>query len=824
MLDSGMLGNDQNDIDIALPEGEQPSAEPAAADKPAAAPSRKERREAIAQARAIRREAAAMERAEKQQAAKAAKAVLAGADSETAKRNAAKKPSAPSGVRQNTGMFGWLDLPRRKQAAEEHVQPEEPVSTRVTLPQTDPDAIIAEIVAEVTAQAEQEKLAAERAAAQAPPVQPEPVEDEDEDDVSAPDRTEAEEILEDIPHRAEIDTDALVAQIVAEAQAKAESQRAARPPVADAETIAAEIMARQQSAEKKPAATEKPSAPAEPPAEPPLPPLSSGAAAIVSDLRTAKPQITVEETDSESRVTVTEKILVSVPITPEQDPLGRALAAETVRAQEKKRAAEHAAAMEQADADYKTASKTAKRGVKKMARDAESDWKREAGELAAQRHEKTSSRFTALVNVTLCSVLLFGVAAGMILLERPTKSDMENRNLATMPDFSAEEYFAGKYTNGVAEYYNDTVPFRDRFKQITQTFRGYFGLKGDAVFHGNIPIVAEETTTEPVTTTTTGTTGLDFVVTTTAQTSTTPANTEPVEEDQGEMSNNILIYQKRGIMLYGGGFGAGEEYARSLNRYKERLGENVNVYSMVVPTSCSFYTPEQYQDRIGSEWDNIEHINEKLVGVKPVDVYSALAKHTDEPIFMRTDHHWGAIGAFYAAEKFSAVARVPFAPISEYQKVTLENYVGTLYGFSGDIILKNNPEDFNYYIPNASYKTTYYNTRGQGGYEGRLLMNTDNMATVSWYLVYMGGDERVTHVETEVKNGRTLVIVKDSYGNALVPWFTSSFENIYVIDMRYFEADIISYLKSINTTDLLFAMNTFSATGPNRRHLAQMLN
>ena len=83
----------------------------------------------------------------------------------------------------------------------------------------------------------------------------------------------------------------------------------------------------------------------------------------------------------------------------------------------------------------------------------------------------------------------------------------------------------------------------------------------------------------------------------------------------------------------------------------------------------------------------------------------------------------------------------------------------------------------------------------------------------------MGGDEKITHVTTDVKNGRNLVIIKDSYGNALVPFLTSSFENIYVIDMRYFELNAIDYIKDVNATDVLFAMNTFSATGSNYKEL-----
>lgn len=107
-------------------------------------------------------------------------------------------------------------------------------------------------------------------------------------------------------------------------------------------------------------------------------------------------------------------------------------------------------------------------------------------------------------------------------------------------------------------------------------------------------------------------------------------------------------------------------------------------------------------------------------------------------------------------------------------------------------------------------------------WEGNLLINLDNVDPVSWYLVFMGTDQAVTHVRTDVNNGRKLAIIKDSYGNALVPCLTGSFEDIYVIDMRYFDVNAVSYLKECGVTDLLFAMNTFSATGSNFECIEQI--
>ena len=168
------------------------------------------------------------------------------------------------------------------------------------------------------------------------------------------------------------------------------------------------------------------------------------------------------------------------------------------------------------------------------------------------------------------------------------------------------------------------------------------------------------------------------------------------------------------------------------------------------------------------------------------------------------------------------MTQVPFRDISQFEKITKPGYVGTLYGYSGDIVLKDNPEDFVYYAPQEDYTTTYYNSDMSNERTGRLLINLEKVKPVSWYLVYMGSDDRITHIQTSARNGRTLCIVKDSYGNALTPYFMDSFEDIYVIDMRYFKPNAISFMKEHNVTDVLFAMNTFSATGPNAKKIEQI--
>lgn len=300
----------------------------------------------------------------------------------------------------------------------------------------------------------------------------------------------------------------------------------------------------------------------------------------------------------------------------------------------------------------------------------------------------------------------------------------------------------------------------------------------------------------------------------------------PTDNQGGEISGSVLVLDDgRALDLYGGGYERGQNYAETLNQFKQMVGDGVNVFSLVAPTAVSFYLPDDLAYMSGSEWDNIDYLNGFFDGVIPVDAYSALAQHVDEDIYFRTDHHWQPLGAYYAAEEFAKTAQVPFAPLSDYETVTMDGYVGTMYGYSGDNpLVRNNPDTFTYYKPKNEYTVTYYTQSLENPYEAGMFLKTlDNLAVVQWYLVFFGGDGEVAHVHTDVGNGRKLVIVKDSYGNAFAPCLANSFEDIWVVDMRGFEKSISQLVKDEGLTDVLFCMNSFSATGDNQYKLADKL-
>ncbi len=431
------------------------------------------------------------------------------------------------------------------------------------------------------------------------------------------------------------------------------------------------------------------------------------------------------------------------------------------------------------------------------------------------------------------------VGLSLIVFPRSTESITEKRTLKEFPEFTSEDYLSGKYTADIAEWFSDTVPFRDDLTNMSTALRELRGFRQDGIRLHNVGTTQTESkpekpsTTAPVTSSepveSVPTDESSTPQTTVPEQTTTPQGNheiDPVEQEINEddavniTNNGIAVVGTRALMLYGGSFSVGESYANVINKYKEALGDDVNVYSMIIPTSCEFYSPPSVKAYCGSELDNINHVIEFLRDdVKAVDVYTPLAAHTDEDIYLRTDHHWAALGAYYAAQEFAKTAGVPFADLSEYEERVVHDYVGTMYGYSGDIVLKNNPEDFCYYVPqNVKYTTTYYDYILEDGnivgmnepYEANFFIKYGDGNGMA-YCTYMGGDAKIVKVSTDAGTGRKLAIFKDSYGNALPQFLMGSFDEIYVIDMRYFTHNAVDYLTENGITDVLFANNAFHA-------------
>ncbi len=277
------------------------------------------------------------------------------------------------------------------------------------------------------------------------------------------------------------------------------------------------------------------------------------------------------------------------------------------------------------------------------------------------------------------------------------------------------------------------------------------------------------------------------------------------------------------------------KYADVVNEYARRLGDSVRVYCMPVPTAVAFYCPDGAKSYTSATRPAMQRIFDALTPeVTPVDIFPTLGTHAAEPIYSRTDHHWAPLGAYYAAGCFAAGAEVPFATLDSYREECVPGYVGTMKKFSADPRVARAPENFVYHMPlDSAYSVTYRiysldkqrkNVIGESApRSGKLFQKFKGAST---YLTFLGGDTRLTEISTSVGNGRRLLILKDSFGNALPGYLTNSFEKIFVVDCRYFTHNIIDYMRTNGVTDLLFVNNLTHVVNPRtadayRRYLEQ---
>ena len=434
-----------------------------------------------------------------------------------------------------------------------------------------------------------------------------------------------------------------------------------------------------------------------------------------------------------------------------------------------------------------------------------------------------------IIYITVMVTVIVAFVVVLNFFPRSEYSELERRELTRRPAFSFQTLTSGEYTKGISSWYSDTEPYRDLFMTLSMQVRQWRALQFGAEDEQVNYIAAEpdpELASSSVqdSTTTTDTVGPISPI--------DPVDSSTELEDRAKITNNgIFIVGKapnaRAMMAYLGK-GGGVGYARVVNAYREKF-PGVNIYCMIVPTAVEFYCPERAKSATKPESATIDTLYSKLrPDIHRVHLLPVMAAHTSEPIYLRTDHHWSPLGAFYAAQELCRVAQVHVPQLTEFEQHVTRGFVGTMYGFSGDISIKRSPEDFVYYTPtNVTYTTTYtiYDVdsafrivreyRPRQGEFFRHFKDGSGRA----YCTFMGGDTKITKVETSTRNGRKVLILKDSFGNAIPGYLFGSFQEVHVIDGRYFTKNMVDYVSENGITDIVFANNVFKAYAGGRQYL-----
>ncbi len=345
---------------------------------------------------------------------------------------------------------------------------------------------------------------------------------------------------------------------------------------------------------------------------------------------------------------------------------------------------------------------------------------------------------------------------------------------------------------------------------------------------GKQPTATSNTSSESAEQTTSS--GTTAAATTTAPltTSKTASNTtvkEPASTSEPALStetpvtvNGILILGTTAMEHFYISKEGMNAYAQSISSVKAALPD-VNVYAMFVPTSIEFNAPKKYKSGDSSQLEAMNYwYSQMSEGVATVDTWTELYNHRDEYLYFRTDTHWAQRGAYYAYVAFAKAAGFEPHALGEYQAGSTPGYLGYLYTVTKSDILYNNPDSVEYFMPiNPSKMISYQTPEMTNGISYPVVSSPK-----ASYYMFVAGDQPLSHIVSDtVKNGKKLIVTKDSYGNVLVPFLTDHYQEIFVIDQRYFNKDgyptlkIIDFAKAHGVTDILCQANAFNAVNGN---------
>jgi len=312
-------------------------------------------------------------------------------------------------------------------------------------------------------------------------------------------------------------------------------------------------------------------------------------------------------------------------------------------------------------------------------------------------------------------------------------SETENRALAQRPKFSFKTLFDGQFTANYEEFITDQFVARDMWITLKTRSELALGKKdSNGVYFGEDGYLFEK-------------------------------HEVPKDVNRDRSESNL----------------------RWLGNFLENKADSYNIRVMIAPTASLIHA-----DKLPANapvWDQAAFLDKVGALDDAVDARDVLMAHNAEDIYYKTDHHWTTLGAYYA---YTALCEsLGLTPLPEdTARVTLaEDFVGTL---AAKVNLPMDPETIFTYDTDVSVQVDY----NLGMKVTDTLIEESYLTTRDKYGAFLDGNQPIADVQTDVKNGKTLLVIKDSYAHCMAPLLATHYERLIFLDLRHFNGTVSSYL------------------------------
>ncbi len=409
------------------------------------------------------------------------------------------------------------------------------------------------------------------------------------------------------------------------------------------------------------------------------------------------------------------------------------------------------------------------------------------------------------------ALLAVGFLVSWMLPLRPKTSESEKRELTAFPTLSVKALASGTFFDGINLWFSDTFPFREamvtangKLKSLYGFGTQYVGLTDEKA--DEIPDEPNEPVALPVIE------GLDPVDDTIDE---TIGGTIEVDNALVQNLGALVVVNDAAYEVYNFVKDTAERYAAIVSRTAQNLEGVSDVYDLVVPTSVDITMPDKERAKINSssQADAMRYIFSCMTPqVHSVNVYNVLRSHRTEYIYYRTDHHWTALGAYYAYTQFCRAIQDQPKPLDAFEEFKFDGFKGSFVAETKkNAALENHPDTVYAYKPKAPVTLQYTDKNGRTN-DWEVIYDVSEWSASSKYSTFIGGDNPYTILRNaSITEPKTCLVVKESFGNAMVPFIAANFSEVHVVDYRYWRGSVSSFAKEHNIDCVLF-INNISAT------------
>lgn len=353
--------------------------------------------------------------------------------------------------------------------------------------------------------------------------------------------------------------------------------------------------------------------------------------------------------------------------------------------------------------------------------------------------------------------LVFGITIAGFFVPVKARSESENRALAQKPKFSLASLFAKedkeKFTTKYEAYLTDQFIGRDTWisvKTRTELLLGKTDING--------VYFAED----------------DYLITR------TDASSIDAEQEEKNIARLDAFIKK----------------------YSELLGDT-NVYAMLVPTAADILADKL--PPFTSEYDQEALLNHiaAMLGDNFIDTREELMQHKDEYLYYKTDHHWTALGAYYAYRAWAQAQKIPVREQEDYKISTgSEEFYGTLYS---KVNIQMPADTVLLYEDGRSYRVEY----DMDGKPQKSMFSMKRLSEKDKYMVYLDGNHALTQIQQQgqKKTEKKLLVIKDSYAHTFVPFLAQDYDEVIMVDFRYNKMPVSMIIENYGITDILVLYN-----------------